>query len=401
MGEPAAVAAPGRAAWRQLYAFTGVTMLLQIDGTLITMAVPAVGMNLGVSPQVGSLLLTAYFLPYALGLVPGGRFVDRYGSRRVALWGLGLFAVASVIGAVAPSFGVLVASRVVQGLAAGLASPAALAGAVAPFPLDGRGRALGVHGGLSGVAHLFGPALGGLLTVWFGWRANWWVLVPVALLCGYAVVRVATDDRVEHEQVRVPWVWHRVVVCAAVLSGLSFIVLVGGFLLGQQFLQYNGDSALFASLPPVVLAAVMAVVAPYSGRLADHLGSRRPIVAGFVLTGLGLAVIGLPGWPVRSGWSVLALVVVGAGLGLLFAPINRAALNAVPRAMHGRVSALLSGSRLIGSASGAALAGMTFAGGVTLGNTQRALLIGAAMALVVGVPLALGTGAPTHKGERT
>lgn len=123
-----------RAAWKRLFACTGAAALLQLDGTLITVALPSVAHSLRVSSASTSIVLSAYFGAYALTLLPGGALVDRLGARRLALCGLGVFALGAAAGALATSIGVLVATRVVQGAGAGLVSPAALAGAMSGFP---------------------------------------------------------------------------------------------------------------------------------------------------------------------------------------------------------------------------------------------------------------------------
>src|SRR5581483_2530486 len=92
-------------------------------------------------------------------------------------------------GALVNSFSLLVVARVVQGVGAGLVSPAALAAAVSGFPAERRGSALGIWGASAGVANLAGPLLGGVLTVAFGWRAAWWVLVPMALAAAWGIER--------------------------------------------------------------------------------------------------------------------------------------------------------------------------------------------------------------------
>ncbi|MBO0705103.1 MAG: MFS transporter, partial [Candidatus Dormibacteraeota bacterium] len=159
-----------RAAWWGLAVCTCATAVLQMDGTMVTVAVPALGRELGVDTATVSWVLTAYFVPFGLALLPGGRLVDRFGSRPIALAGLLLFALGAVLGALAPSFGALVASRAVQGIAAGLVSPAALAGAVSGFPPERRGMALGIWGAGSGSVSLLGPLAGGVLTESLGWR---------------------------------------------------------------------------------------------------------------------------------------------------------------------------------------------------------------------------------------
>src|SRR5437764_12761615 len=169
-------------AWRRLAACTAAAALLQLDGTLITVALPSVAHGLHVSNGSTAVVLSAYFIAYALALLPAGSLVDRFGARRLALAGLAVFAVGAAVGAVAPTMGVLIASRVVQGLGAGLVSPAALAGAVSGFPAARRGAALGIWGASAGVSNLLGPVLGGLLTVGLGWRADWWALVPLTVV---------------------------------------------------------------------------------------------------------------------------------------------------------------------------------------------------------------------------
>ena len=179
-----------RSAWTRLAACTAAAALLQLDGTVITVALPSVARGLHVSSSSTATLLSAYFVAYAIVLFPGGRLVDRFGARRVALLGLAVFAVGAALGAVVSSLGFLIATRVLQGAGAGLVSPAALAGAVSGFPPDRRGSALGIWGASAGAANLFGPLLGGLLTVAFGWRAAWWALVPLALASALAVARI-------------------------------------------------------------------------------------------------------------------------------------------------------------------------------------------------------------------
>src|SRR5438067_3996865 len=178
-----------RSAWTRLAACTAAAALLQLDGTLITVALPTVAQGLGVKGSSTSAVLSAYFAAYALLLIPGGELVDRFGARKLALGGLALFAVGAAAGAVVTSFGQLIAARIVQGAGAGLVSPAALAGAVSGFPPERRGSALGIWGASAGMSNLLGPLLGGLLTVWLGWRADWWALVPLALIAAAAIAR--------------------------------------------------------------------------------------------------------------------------------------------------------------------------------------------------------------------
>jgi DHA2 family methylenomycin A resistance protein-like MFS transporter len=382
-----------RWAWTRLIACTGAAALLQLDGTLITVALPSVSRSLNVTMGSTATILSAYFVAYAIALLPGGALVDRFGSRRVALLGLGVFALGAGAGALVNSFDLLVFTRVVQGIGAGLVSPAALAGAVSGFPAERRGSALGIWGASAGVANLVGPLLGGLLTVAFGWRAAWWALVPMALAAAWGIERqVPPTVRPEKAPGRQP-ILNPVVLTATLVAALTFAVMIGSFFLAEQYLQHTeGFSALGASAALVLVAVLVGLGAPLAGRLVDRHGERFPAVLGFAGTGLGLVLLGIPGVPLDSVLTILPLVPVGLGLGMLFVPTSRAALNATPPAFHGRTSAVLSVGRLLGAAVGGALGGLALANGASTSTVHDALLVAAGICLVVGIPASLRLG---------
>ena len=194
------------------------------------------------SPRHLSLVLTAYFLAYGVMLFPGGTLVDRLGSRRVALYRprdvRRRRAARRARGELRRSWSL---SRVVQGIGAGLVSPASLAGAVSGYPPERRGAALGLWGASSGIANLIGPLVGGLLTVAIDWRACWWFLVPVAGAgrLGGDPLRPARDPCRRAARGRLgfgsassaPRRWW---------SALTFAVMIGAFFLAQQYLQEAG-----------------------------------------------------------------------------------------------------------------------------------------------------------------
>jgi len=378
-----------RSAWTRLAACTAAAALLQLDGTLITVALPSVAHGLHVRGSTTSVVLSAYFGAYALLLIPGGELVDRLGARRVALTGLALFAVGAALGAVAGSFGALLVARVVQGIGAGLVSPAALAGAVSGFPPERRGSALGIWGASAGMSNLLGPLLGGLLTVAFGWRADWWALVPLTLAAAVAIARlvpgiVQADDEGGNPAL------NRIVLAATTVAALTFAVMIGAFYIAEQYLQrVAGFSALGASGALVLVALLVGAAAPLAGRLVDRHGEQFPALLGFAGAAFGLALLAIPGFTLDGVITILPLIPVGLGLGMLFVPTSRAALNASPMASHGRTSALLSVGRLLGAAIGAGLAGAALSGTLTASTVHRALLLGAILCVVVGMPASL------------
>jgi DHA2 family methylenomycin A resistance protein-like MFS transporter len=333
-------------------------------------------------------VLSAYFGAYALMLIPGGELVDRFGARRVALGGLAVFAVGAAAGALVTSFDALIIARIIQGAGAGLVSPAALAGAVSGFPPERRGTALGIWGASAGTANLAGPLLGGLLTVAFGWRACWWALVPLTALVAVGVVR-NVPNLVQITKTATQPAVNRVVLAATLIAGLTFAVMIGAFYIAEQYLQrVAGFSALGASAALILVALLVGAAAPLAGWLADRRGEQLPAVLGFLGAGAGLAILGLPGVSLDGLVTVLPLIPVGLGLGMLFVPTSRAALNATPEASHGRTSAILSVGRLLGAAIGAGLAGIALSGELTATTVHHTLLLGAALCLLVGIPAA-------------
>lgn len=386
-------------AWSRLAACTAAAALLQLDGTLITVALPSVAHNLHVSNGSTAIVLSAYFVAYALALLPAGSLVDRFGARRLALIGLGLFAVGAGAGALAPTIGVLVGTRIVQGIGAGLVSPAALAGAVSGFPAERRGGALGIWGASAGISNLVGPVLGGLLTVGLGWRADWWALVPLALLAAVGILR-QVPRTIQGEEARHP-VLNGTVLAASLVAALTFAVMIGSFYLAEQYLQRAaGFSALGASAVLVVVALLVGAAAPVAGKLVDEHGERLPAVAGFIAAAVGLVVLGLPAVPLHSAVTIAPLIPVGLGLGMLFVPTSRAALNATPLGSHGRTSAVLSVGRLLGAAIGAGLAGVALAGGVDAATVHTSLLIACGVCVVVGIPASSLLGARLPPPDR-
>jgi MFS family permease len=382
----------------RLFACTAAAALLQLDGTLITVALPSVARGLGVSSASTAIVLSAYFGAYALMLLPGGELVDRFGARRLSLVGLGLFAVGAGAGALSSSIGVLIATRVVQGIGAGLVSPAALAGAVSGFPPERRGSALGIWGASAGVSNLLGPLLGGLLTVWLGWRADWWALVPLALIAAAAIVRQLPPSLHAEQAAERSAAINRVVLAATLVAGLTFAVMIGCFYLASQYLQrVAGYSALGASAALVIVAVLVGAAAPLTGRLVDEHGERVPAVLGFVLAAGGLAVLAIPGMPLASLVTILPLVPVGLGLGMLFVPTSRAALNATPLPSHGRTSAILSVGRLLGAGIGAGLGGLALAGGTDASTVHGAMLLGCVLCVIVGIPASMRLGATSGR----
>ena len=195
-------AVTGRVAGAALLVVLSASFMDLLDATIVVVAAPAIAADLGASQSQLQWVLAAYVLALGSGLVTGGRIGDERGHRRVFLASLAAFAVASAACALAGSPQALIGARVAQGLAAGLMVPQVFGVIRASFDPAGRARAFGAYGAVQGLAAVAGPLLGGFLVdadlLGLGWRAIFWVNLPVAalaLVVGTRVLPAATSRR--------------------------------------------------------------------------------------------------------------------------------------------------------------------------------------------------------------
>ncbi|MFI8365506.1 MFS transporter [Streptomyces sp. NPDC085612] len=173
--------------------------IICLDATVVNVAVPDIRASLGASLNEAVRVNSAYVLCYAVPLILARRLGDRYGPKRIFLTGLAGFVTASLACALAPGAPVLIAARVVQGLAAALIAPQTMALIVHLFPAERRGRALGVWGAVGGAAMAAGPVIGGLLITWTGSRGIFLVNIPVGVIGWIAAARLLPDRRPARE----------------------------------------------------------------------------------------------------------------------------------------------------------------------------------------------------------
>jgi predicted MFS family arabinose efflux permease len=191
---------------------------------------------------------------------------------------------------------------------------------------------------------------------------------------------------------------NRVLFAASLVAAVTFAVMIGAFYLIEQYLQDAGHySSLAASAVLALVALLVVAAAPIAGRLADVRGERVTAMLGFLLAGVGLALLGTPGVRLGSAISFVLLATLGAGLGMLFVPTSRAGLGSTPETSHGRASAMLSLGRLIGAMIGASAAGAAISGGPTASATHEALLAACAACVLLGLPAASRLGAPGRR----
>jgi len=200
---PAEASAPVSVTTRSAGAVVAVVLVAAfmdlVDVTIVAVAAPDIAASLGATPAQVQWVVAAYALALGAALITGGRLGDQLGRRRLFLTGLAMFVLASAACALAPSPGWLIAMRVAQGLAAGLMVPQVFGVIRSSLSPAQMGAALGAYGGVQGLASIAGPLLGGLLVTWdvlgLGWRAVFWVNVPVGLVALVVAAKVLPESR--------------------------------------------------------------------------------------------------------------------------------------------------------------------------------------------------------------
>jgi EmrB/QacA subfamily drug resistance transporter len=221
-----------------------------IDSTVVGIALPAIGRNFAMSVSSLQWVVTAYLVSLAGLLLVGGALGDRYGRRRVFVIGVVWFAVSSLVCALAPDAGVLIAGRALQGVGGALLTPGSLAILQASFAKDDRARAIGAWSGLGGVATAIGPFAGGFLISAVSWRLIFLINLPLALV----VVVIATRHVPE---TRDPDATGPVDVLGAVLATVGLVALAAGLI---EAPSYGWSSALVAGMLAAAAVALVAFV---------------------------------------------------------------------------------------------------------------------------------------------
>jgi EmrB/QacA subfamily drug resistance transporter len=423
------------------------SFMVVLDMLVVATALTTIQRDLGASLEALEWTVNAYVLSFAVLLMTGAALGDRYGRRRCFAVGLGVFAAASAACALAPTVGVLIAARAVQGAGAALVMPLALALMNAAFPPERRGWATGVYGGVTGLAATVGPVIGGAITQGIAWEWIFWLNVPIGLVAIPFVLTRTAESFGPRSALDLPGIvtgaaasfgllWALVrgnvagwtstqtlaPLAAGIVAGVVFVAverraaapmlpprlfasrsfsagnaaifflnaaLTGALFFSAQFFQTaSGLGALDAGLRLLPFGLLPLVVGPRAGALADRFGERALIAAGGVSAFAGLmwlAAVAAPG--VAYGWLVVPLSLVGLGIGLGIPAMTRAVVSRVATADLGKASGTFTTLRQLGGAFGVAALGAVFAavGGYA---TPGAFAAGFAPAVVVAGVLA-------------
>ncbi|MCU1429519.1 MAG: transrane efflux protein [Actinomycetia bacterium] len=401
-GPPEAAASPGlrlgSAQGRYVLAAavlgSGIAFL---DSTVVNVALPTIGNDLHADLHALQWVLDAYLITLTAFLLLGGSLGDTYGRKRIFVYGLVGFTVASVLCGIAPNVSALIVARALQGTAGALLVPGSLALISSSFAVEDRGAAVGAWSGLTGVTSAIGPFVGGWLIDAVSWRLIFLINVPLAIVA----VLIATRHVAE---TRAPVARHidvtGAVLISLALAGISFALIeqgssssalvattavvgvvslvlffvvevrkpepmlplglfrnaqfsganattlavygaLGGafFLIVLQLQRVLGYSAVEAGASLVPITVLMLLLSAKAGRLSQRIGPRVPMTIGPLIVAAGLVMFGRVGAGDHYFTTVLpAAIVFGLGLSTTVAPLTAAVLGAVDDARVGIAS---------------------------------------------------------------
>ena len=430
--------------------------LAQLDSSVVFLGLKHIGGDLHASISEMQWVLDSYNLVYATFLLTGGALGDLYGRLRVFACGVALIVIGSLVCALAPDGVTLITGRAITGLGAALEVPSSLAIVSITFPdTAARGRALGFWASCNGIAMAIGPTIGGFLVDSVGWRSIFFLSVPIGLLTlllGYlyvgesrhphgrqldptaqllAVIGLGALSFVTIEGQHRGWGSPLIVgmALAAIGAAIAFLLVERGrpgamvpldifqtasfnaalavaglmtfgmysmlFLMPLYFQSITGASAFVAGLELLPVSITFVLVSQCSGGLMHRFGARTMLVGGMSFMGIGLLALTQISATTPMLLIQLALIVIGAGLGLNTGPVNAVAVAAVPAARSGTASGLLNTARMVGATMGIALLGAIYAAHAQAGGTPAMLsglrwaFLGGAIGELSGAVIAL------------
>jgi EmrB/QacA subfamily drug resistance transporter len=440
--------AGGRAVWAIV--ITGMALFMaSLDNLVVTSALPVIRVHLHAGLSGLEWTVNAYTLTFAVLLLSAAAIGERFGRRRIFVLGIAVFTAASAIAALAPNISVLVGARAIQGAGGAMIMPLSLTLLSAAVPPERRNAALGLWGAIGGMAVAIGPLVGGAVTSGWAWQYIFWLNVPIGLaliplawwklaesrgassrldlvgvglviaglfgivlglvrgnahgwsstsvVTSFAVGSVALlallawELRSSHPMLDIRLFRNRAFAAVNVTAMLFSFGMFGSIFFLSQFLQtVQGLSPLAAGIRVLPWTAMVMVLAPVVGNLAERFGGKPLVVSGLLLQATGLtwlALLTTPSTPYRD--MVVPFAISGVGMTLFFVPLASLVLSSVPRDLEGVASGTNSAFRELGGVLGIAVLGAVFSakGGYRsgtdyVGGMTPAVYVGAAVVLV-------------------
>lgn len=403
---------------RRTLAATGLGLfMIFLDALIVNVGLPAIQADFQVGEAGLQWVVAAYSLGMAVFIMTSATLADIHGRRRVYVFGVVVFTLASIACGFAPSLDVLNVSRGIQGAAAATVNVTSLALVSAAFPdPKQKARAIGIWAAIAGISNAIGPTLGGFLVETVGWRAIFWVNGPVGIAVIALTLRYVAESRDERprtldlpgqalfmaavgtfayaviEGPHSGWTSPPILACFAValVAFVAFLAverrsgdpmmdltlfrdsqysvaiatvcivlftLYGMLLMTTQYLQnVRAFTPVQTGLLLLPFSAAMLVGAPLAGRLVGRVGTIAPVRAGLgtMMLGLVTLMVAMGGHPAIVA---IALAITGFGFALCLTPITTLAMTSVEPRRAGMASGIMSAQRAIGSTLGFAVMG--------------------------------------------
>jgi EmrB/QacA subfamily drug resistance transporter len=406
---------------RWTLAITSVAVfMVTLDNLVVTTAIPVIRVDLHASLSGLQWTVNAYTLTFAVLLLTGAALGDRFGRRRLLAVGIAIFTAASAAAALAPSIVALDIARAVQGVGGAIVMPLTLTILSAAVPAARRGLALGIWGGISGLAVALGPLVGGAIVSGISWHWIFWLNVPIGLLLVplillrldetrgpastldlrglalgssglvgivWSLVRanevgwtsaqiigafilgsallacfVAWELRTEHPMLPIRFFRNRTFALANIASLFMFFGMFGSiFFISQFFQTVQGLSPFQSGLRILPWTAMPMLVAPIAGAVSDRIGGQRLMGAGLALQAIGLAWIAAVSTPSIPYVELIGpFAISGLGMALFFAPVANVVLSSVRPEEEGQASGANNAIRELGGVFGVAVLAAVF-----------------------------------------
>lgn len=383
--------------WRSVVTWAGAPLIIgALNEFALHVSVPVVRDEFGLEVTQAGWMLLAFLIADAAVLIAAGRLGDRFGRRRIAVIGLGLVIIGSGICAVAPNFSILLTGRVIEGIGVGAVFSGLLAIIVDAVPPDSRGRAFGIWALIGAVAVLVSPVLGGLLTEQLSWR---WVFILNALIGLVALLTAHRFIPSRSGHSGGPTAGPaRLVDCTNFVAGTTVMALTYAtvaltwLLLVFLLTSAAGFGPTSVGLMIVAYAVWWLVLPPFTGRLADRVGVRKPMLIGGAVGVVGYATLALSAGSGNALFIACALALIGIGVSFLIPPSNAASMGHVPPQIRGDASGVNMTARIVGSIAGLAVSTVlldSLEPGDVMASAQTAWIIATMLMLLAVIVSAL------------